>query len=209
MAQRLFVLGPTGRTGNQVVDLALARGHEVTAFARSPHKLTCSHGSLRIVKGDPLDAAQLAEALPGHDVVLSALGPAPRDAFRPSSLLSDAARSVVAAMQSAGARRLLIVSAALLFPEKRLSFRFFRWFLQHHARDLEAMESVVTASGLDFTIARPPRLVSSEDAGYRSRSGGFPEGGAMAMSFKAVAAFLLDELEQRELGGRVVGLTAR
>src|SRR5437879_2899477 len=36
---RLFVLGATGRTGKEILELALARGHEVTAFVRSPQKL--------------------------------------------------------------------------------------------------------------------------------------------------------------------------
>jgi len=33
------------------------------------------------VKGDPLRSETIAEALPGHDAVLSAIGPHPRDAF--------------------------------------------------------------------------------------------------------------------------------
>ena len=36
---RLFVLGATGRTGMEIIDLARTRGHEVTAFVRSPQKL--------------------------------------------------------------------------------------------------------------------------------------------------------------------------
>lgn len=36
---RFFILGATGRTGTQLVDLALHNGHSVTAFVRSPQKL--------------------------------------------------------------------------------------------------------------------------------------------------------------------------
>ena len=49
---RLFVLGATGRTGMEIIDLARTRGHEVTAFVRSPQKLRPA-SSLRIVPGDP------------------------------------------------------------------------------------------------------------------------------------------------------------
>jgi putative NADH-flavin reductase len=35
---KIFVLGPTGRTGQQIVAQALEAGHEVTAFARSPSR---------------------------------------------------------------------------------------------------------------------------------------------------------------------------
>ena len=33
---KLFVIGATGRTGQEIVQQALARGHQVTAFVRSP-----------------------------------------------------------------------------------------------------------------------------------------------------------------------------
>lgn len=36
---KLFVLGATGGTGNELVEAALRRGHQVTAFVRSPMKL--------------------------------------------------------------------------------------------------------------------------------------------------------------------------
>jgi putative NADH-flavin reductase len=52
MDMRLFVIGATGRTGSEIVNLARTRGHEVTAFVRSPQKLSRA-GSLTIVCGDP------------------------------------------------------------------------------------------------------------------------------------------------------------
>ena len=36
---QIFLLGGTGRTGQQFIDLALAGGHEITAFVRSPGKI--------------------------------------------------------------------------------------------------------------------------------------------------------------------------
>ena len=35
---KLFVLGATGHTGTHVVDIALSRSHNVTAFVRSPKR---------------------------------------------------------------------------------------------------------------------------------------------------------------------------
>lgn len=208
-ANNVLVLGATGRTGNHVVDLALRRGHRVTAFVRSPHKVARQHPLLAIVKGDALDSETLARALPGHDVVISALGPAPRDAFRPNSLLADAARSTIRAMRRAGLARLAIVSAAVLYPDPRLSFWFFRWFLRHHARDLAHMEAVVTGSDLAWTIVRPPRLIRSDAATYRTFQHSFPERAKMALGFGGVATFLLDCVEQPETVRQTIGITAR
>ena len=61
---RLLILGANGKTGTQLVDLALARDHEVTAFVRSPAKVTRRHPLLKVLPGDPHSADELAEALP-------------------------------------------------------------------------------------------------------------------------------------------------
>jgi putative NADH-flavin reductase len=201
---KLLVIGATGRTGTEIVNLALARGHEVTAFVRSPQKIRPA-GSLAVVRGDPLRPETIAAALPGHDAVLSAIGPPPREALRPSTLLTDCARATVEAMAEGGVYRLAIVSAAVLFPEKGLYFAFFKWFLRHHARDLRAMEDLVRASGLEWTIARPPRLTNSPEVKFRALRNALPPG-SRAMSFRSVAAFMLEAVERRSHVAEIVGL---
>ena len=204
---RLLILGANGKTGTHLVDLALARGHQVTAFVRSPAKVARRHPLLDVRKGDPHNVDDLANALSGHDVVLSALGVRPPEAFRPHSLVEDCAASTVAAMTRAGVKRLVLVSAAILFPEKGLLFAFFRRLLKHVARDLGAAELIVRATSLDWTIARPPRLVDRTDAAYHSQRDALPPGG-LSMSFRAVAAFMLDSVEAHAHMREIVGLAA-
>jgi putative NADH-flavin reductase len=201
---KLFLLGATGKTGSEIMRLALARGHEVTAFVRSPHKLTPA-GSLTIVRGDPRNPEGVAAALPGHDAVLSVIGPHPREALRPSTLVTDCARATVEAMTASGVSRLAIISAAVLFPEKGLYYAFFRWLTRHHARDLRGMEDIVRASGLVWTIVRPPRLISSPDASFRAARDALPPG-SRSTSFRSVAAFMLEAVERRSHMCEVVGL---
>jgi putative NADH-flavin reductase len=205
MTLRLLVLGATGHTGTQILDLALARGHQVTAFVRSPQKTVRRHPALAIVRGDPLQVDQLADALPGHHAVLSAIGPSGREALRASTLLAECAASTVAAMERVAIQRLLMVSAALLFPGGGLRFALFRQLIRHHIRDLVAAEAVIRATPFDWTIARPPRLLASPEDGYRGEREGLPPG-AWSMSFRAVAAFLLDSAEQGTHLREVVGL---
>lgn len=193
---KLFVLGGTGRTGREVIDLALARKHHVTAFVRSPQKLTPS-ARLSIVHGDPRSTDALRDALPSHDAVISVLGAPPKQALRPSTIMADFAASTVGAMTRAGIPRLAILSAAVLFPEKGITAGFFRWLLRYHAVDLGTMETIVTASDLAWTIARPPRLVHERSEVYRSTSGALPPG-SRTVSFRAVAAFMLDAIEKRD-----------
>jgi putative NADH-flavin reductase len=198
---RLFVIGATGRTGREIVQQALARGHHVTAFVRSPESLTLTNERLTTLKGNAMDENQLCYAMQNHDAVLSALGP--REAFKPSSLLHDCALATTRAMKRSGVKRLLVLSAAAHFSG--IPNRIVRFILRNHMRDSLAMENVVQASGLDWTIARPPRLTQGQYTAYRSREGAAPKLG-FTLARKAVAAFMLDAIEQKKHFQKIVGI---
>jgi uncharacterized protein YbjT (DUF2867 family) len=119
--------------------------------------------------------------------------------------VTDCARATVDAMRARGIARLAIVSAAVMFPEKGLYFAFFRWLTTYHRRDLLAMEHLVRESGLAWTIARPPRLTASPDASFLAIRDALPPG-SRAMSFRSVAAFMLDAVERRSHVAEIVGL---
>ena len=198
---KLFVIGATGRTGQEIVQQSLERGHDVTAFVRAPEAVILGHERLSVLNGNATDENQLSEAMQNQDAVLSALGP--REVFKPSSLLHDSALATIRAMQRAGVKRLLILSAAAHFPG--VPNRIVSFILRNHMRDSLAMEKVVQDSGLDWTIARPPRLTQAQYITYRSREGAAPKKG-FTLSRKAVAAFMFDAIEQRRHFQKVVGI---
>src|ERR1700730_17423920 len=101
---RILIFGATGGTGRELVAQALQRDHNVTAFVRTPGKLTTVNSRLRVVQGDIQRAESVHAAIPGHDAVLSALG---TRSLGPGTLLSDAAREIAAAMQVNGMRRII------------------------------------------------------------------------------------------------------
>ena len=204
---KLFIIGATGHTGAQIIDLALDRSHHVTAFVRSPQKIDRRDSRLTIVQGDPHNIEQLAREIPGHDAVLSALGVRPPQAFRPHSLVEECAASTVAAMTRTGVNRLVLVSAAVLFPEKGMLFALFRRILKHIGRDLKAAEDIVRRAPLEWTIARPPRLTNGPDIVYRAVRDALPTKG-LSMSFRGVAAFMLDAVEQHTYLREIVGLAS-
>ncbi|MEI9936757.1 MAG: NAD(P)H-binding protein [Pseudomonadota bacterium] len=205
LGMKLLILGATGRIGRELLDLALARGHLVTAYVRTPAKIERRDRGLIIERGDALEVDRLTEALIGQDAVVSALGLPARQALRPSSFMAESMASTVAAMKRAKVQRLAVVSAAVLFPMRGQFYGFFRWLLKHHARDLSAMEHLIQATELDWTIARPPRLVSGPEVAPRIVVGGLPAR-ARAISFRSLAAFLLDCLEQDHHAREIVGL---
>lgn len=202
---RVLVLGANGHTGKNILDLALARSHEVTAYVRSPEKITRRHPMLTVIRGDPRHPDQLVKAIQGHDAVLSALGVRPPLAFRPHPVVQECAAATVEAMTRTGVQRLVLVSAAVLFPMKGLAYGFFRWFLKHIARDLGAAEAIVRRSSLEWTILRPPRLTNGSNEKYRASRDSLPPG-ALSMTFRAVAASMLDAAEQNSHRCEVVGL---
>ena len=72
---KVVVFGASGKTGVHVVEQALAAGHDVTAFVRTPAKLTIQHPNLSVFQGDVMNAEQVDQAIAGQDAVISALGP--------------------------------------------------------------------------------------------------------------------------------------
>ena len=198
---KLFVIGATGRVGREIVKQALVRGHDVTAFVRSPESVTLKNERLTVLKGNVMDENQLFDTMQNHDAVLSALGP--REVFKPSSLLHDSALATTRAMQRSGVKRLVVLSAAAHFPG--VPNRIVSFILRNHMRDSLAMEEIVQGSGLDWTIARPPRLTEEDYLTYRSREGAAPRMG-FSLARKAVAAFMLDAIEQKKHINKIVGI---
>jgi putative NADH-flavin reductase len=85
LGMKLLILGATGHIGRELVDLALARGHVVTAYVRTPTKIKRRDRGLIVKQGDALEVDRLTEALLGQDAVVSALGLPAKQALRSSS----------------------------------------------------------------------------------------------------------------------------
>ncbi len=173
----ITVFGASGGIGRQVVDLAAERRHEVRAVYRGTPADPPPRGTEILVTPDILDADFAAKAIDGADVVVTAVGPNfasrhnPRTAMTsPADLHQRLARTVVDAMTaSASPARLIAVSTAsmgpadkVMGPGPKLLFRFFRTVavpnLGRVGKDLQAMEDVLAASGLDWYALRPVKL---------------------------------------------------
>jgi uncharacterized protein YbjT (DUF2867 family) len=167
---QLAVFGGTGRTGQALIDVALAHGANVRALVRTQRGagLPLPPG-LGIVHGDPERASDVATTLHGADAVCCVFGPRPPydDPF-----CAGFTRRVVEAMRAEGVGRLVCLTGAMvgaraanLSPAMRalaaLVDRRYRWL----AADRAEQESVVMASGLAWTIVKPPRLTDAPPCG--------------------------------------------
>jgi uncharacterized protein YbjT (DUF2867 family) len=178
---KLTVFGASGGTGTQVIRQALDAGHEVTAVVRDRGRLAVAdHPGLDVVVADVMRAAAIEGAVAGRDAVISALGhsrrPQERKAAAHVPVCTGSARSITAAMRATGTGRLVVVSASGPFTEgdgplmRYLAKPITQRVLRDPFADLVGMEQVVRASGLDWTILRPPRLTDKPLTGhYRTR----------------------------------------
>ena len=71
---KIAVIGITGMTGAPLADELLGRGHQVTGISRNASKLPARRG-LSLRAADIMDMNQLADAIAGHDVVVTAYSP--------------------------------------------------------------------------------------------------------------------------------------
>lgn len=165
--KRLLVLGASGATGRLVVSTALSRGHEVTALVRRTGSRSPAPGIREVRWRDVGDTATLSSALRDADAVISVLGGAARG---PTTVCTDAMAATVPAMQRAGVTRLVVLSAHGVAgtSDRSLYSLVTRAAVRERMRDKETMEPLVTASGLEWTIVRPPALTNAAATGrYR------------------------------------------
>ena len=107
---KIALFGASGTIGCSIAAEALARGHQVTAVVRDPTRVGPPHPALSAVAGDILDPSSVADAVSGHDVVASAVGPRlPGDT---PQLVVDAAWSLIDGIERAEVSRLVVVGGA-------------------------------------------------------------------------------------------------
>jgi putative NADH-flavin reductase len=220
---KLTIFAATGGIGRQLLEQAVAAGHDVTAVARTPRNLPATPA--RVVAVADLaaaDAAALQAAVGGADAVLSALGARTR---ADTGVAARGTKSIAEAMQACGVRRLIVVSAAPIGtvpspgrphpprhdPGDGPVIRYLgdpiikRVFRAHYA-DLAQMEDVLRDSDLDWTVVRPPRLTDKPVTGrYRTAYGQNIRGGIF-VSRADVAHYMLRALDQPETYRQTVGI---
>ena len=207
---KVLVVGATGRTGRLIVADALARGHHVTAFARSPDSLGELVQRVKVVRGDVLDGGAVSDAVDGQDAVLVALSVALRK--RDPAVNAQGTLNVIRSMQRYHVRRLVVLSAGgtQQGPDPNAPWVFDKilkpLFLQNAYADLRRMETSVRQSELAWTIVRAAGLVDGPARGVYRSGPGYSLPGGRRIARADVAAFMLDELERPDNEGHAVAV---
>lgn len=168
---KITIVGATGPTGQQIVQQALAQGHEVTALVRSPEKFEMQHDRLHVLKGDVLNLDSLQAAMSDRQAVVSSLGS--KLSFKPMTLLSEGTKNLVRAMQQNGMRRFVCITGMGAGDSKgHGGFVYDKLILplllKEIYKDKDRQEAVIRNSNLDWIIVRPAQLTNGVATGnYR------------------------------------------
>lgn len=180
----------TGRVGSRLATELLARGHTVTGIAL--HAPRDERPGLKILKADATKPSSLAPCLIGHDAVISA-----------SRFVTSDADALIAAVKTAGVKRLLVVGGAgslEVAPGKALmdTDGFPDALKAEASAGARFLERLRAEPDLDWTFLSP-----SADFAPGERTGHFRLGGdqllrdAQGKSHISMEDFaMVDELEQ-------------
>jgi putative NADH-flavin reductase len=189
---KIALFGARGTIGQRIAAEARARGHVVTGFGRET---------------DVTDASVVAKAVAGQDAVIGAVGAGFAPDARPWSMLSDAARGLLAGLEAAGVKRLLVVGGAgslevapgaQLVDQPSFPEAWKGAALAH--RDALDVYRTARPSGVEWTYLSPAALIEPGERTGKYRIGG--EGllvgarGESRISTEDFAVALVDELER-------------
>ena len=200
---KIALIGATGFVGSAALDELLQRGHQVTVLARNPGKLAPRKG-LTVIAADAQDAAEVRQAVAGHDAVLSAYNPGWTVPDIHGEFLKGT-RAIYAGVREAGVRRLLVVGGAgSLFVAPGLQLvdtpQFPAEYKQGALAAREALNLIRQEQTLDWTFLSPPILLTPGDRTGKYRLGSeapLMNGEAPGtITVKDLAVALVDEIEQ-------------
>ena len=151
----VVVLGGSGFVGRALIARLLAQGERVRVLSRSADTRTRIPAGAELLAGDVFDAAFLQEAFAGADVVVNLVGILNErgddgSGFR--KVYVELAETMLAAMQHAGVRRLLQMSALHAGDGD-----------SHYLKARGVAEARVRGSGLDWTLFRPSVIAGPGD----------------------------------------------
>ena len=224
---KITIVAATGGVGRHILAQAVDAGHDVTAVARNPAKLPADIPAGKVARVVAADLATpdpqvLEAAVAGADAVLSALGP---HSNADAGIAAPGTAAIVTAMQAAGVRRIVAISAAPVattpspgHPDPPKHDPGDGFFIRHLGvpiakalfgkvyDDLARMEDVLRDSRLDWTVLRAPRLTGRPFTGtYRTAVGRNVRGGR-SVPRADVAHGMLAVLGQPATIGQIIGI---
>jgi putative NADH-flavin reductase len=200
---KILILGATGRTGRLIVEEALKQGYDLHVLVRDKNKISFSSKSINVYQGTPAHRTDLATAMQGCDLIISALSIArASDApwsklITPEYFISESMKNVLAEAGRQNLKRLITISAWGVGETKKEIPFWLRWLINHTNLRLiyaehESQEKLLANSNLSWTAVRPVALNDSKKIKTLKVSlNNFPKP-SLYISRQSVAKFMVD-----------------
>jgi uncharacterized protein YbjT (DUF2867 family) len=206
--KRILLLGATGRTGNEVLQLALNQGFHINALVRDGNKISIEDGRLQVFEGDTRIPRDLNFAVDGCQAVVSCLNISRKSDFPWSSLrtphdfLSMTMKNLVKVCQEKEIKRLVFTSAWGVGDSRPSIPGWFAWLIDNSNLSAaylehERQEALVRSSGLDWTIVRPVGLTNSQKPKAAKVILDGNKKPSLTISRKSTAQFLIDIVDNK------------
>jgi putative NADH-flavin reductase len=203
---KIFLLGATGRVGGRFLHFALRDGHHVTALVRNPERVNTPHPNLTIRQGDARRQENIAQALKGAEIVVSALS------TDGTTTLTDSIRFIIKAMTEENVKRIITVGTAgilqsrtdpsLLRYQSNESKRSSTFAAEEHHQ----VYNLLAQTELLWTIVCPTALKEqTRPQPVRALRDYLPENGT-SVSFSDTAAFVYKQIYDHEYVRARVGI---
>jgi len=195
---KVVIFGASGKTGTLLTEQALAKGQQVTAYARREGAIKQKHPNLKVITGNLNDAARLNSAIAGADACFSVLGGG--SLTRHAHEIVQGIDRIVSIMEAAGVRRFVYLSSIGAGESRNFMGPVIRFFiadviLRVPLADHTANERRLSESKIQWTVVRPASLTD----GPRTRN--LQNGnektllkGNKKISRANVASFMLEQL---------------
>ncbi len=201
---QVTVFGAAGKTGRQVVEQGVTRGHTLTAFVHSAKDFAPVSG-VTVVEGDVNDFRAVVAAIAQGGGVIDCIGGS--TPYKQTGLEQAAAENILRAMEEKTASPLVVISAVGVGESKEQGTFVYEHllvptFLRGAVKDKTEMELEVKSGSVAFTIVRPPAL---KDDAATGKYAPVPQGETAESITRAdLASFLLDQLTDASHRGTAV-----
>lgn len=200
---KILIIGATGRTGRLIVEEAVKQGYDLNVLVRDKNRVPFNSKSIKVYQGTPARRTDLAAAMQGCDLIISALGIArASDApwsklITPPKFITESMKNMIAEADQQNLKHFITVSAWGAGDTKKEIPFWLKWLINYtNLRPVyaehESQEKLLAASDLRWTAVRPVALNDSKKKKTLKVSFNNSPKPSLQISRQSVAKFVVD-----------------
>ena len=209
--QSIAVFGGSGKTGSELISVALRKGLRVRALYRPGSEPKGASTGLEVITGQLTELGDIRRTLEGTIGAILVFGPRLGKRNHPVPFCAVATTNIIAEMKQLGIPRLIVQTGAMAGGDNPNWSKGVRWFVGRYRKsypeinaDRDRQEVLTKESDLDWTLVRPFRISGARGKGEPRVGSGIHIGMFTSIRRTDLAEFLVDELRAGRFHGQAV-----